>query len=164
MTNATRTEDEVPQNRPYFIDPDGAEASRRSLPVLVANRLCYMCRQGYEDDQIVVADPQDFIDLIVGHCSDEQDFLLPDTPMKEAIFRVLLGNSNEPMKEAIFRVLLGNSNEPMTAAQISAELSSKLPPAQRATSPDVIQRLLDNSAYYCIGPAPEPDPESEEDA
>ena len=148
MTNATRTEDEVPQNRPYFIDPDGAEASRRSLPVLVANRLCYMCRQGYEDDQIVVADPQDFIDLIVGHCSDEQDFLLPDTPMKEAIFRVLLGNSNEPM----------------TAAQISAELSSKLPPAQRATSPDVIQRLLDNSAYYCIGPAPEPDPESEEDA
>ena len=148
MTNATRTEDEDPQNRPYFIDPDGAEASRRSLPVLVANRLCYMCRQGYEDDQIVVADPQDFIDLIVGHCSSEQDFLLPDTPMKEAIFRMLLGNSNEPM----------------TAEQISAELTGKLPPAQRSTSPDVIQRLLDNSAYYCIGPAPDPDPDGEEDA
>lgn len=146
MTNATRTEDEGPLYRPYFIDPDGAEASRRSLPVLVANRLCYMCRQGYEDDQIVVADPQDFIDLIVGHCSGEQDFLLPDTPMKEAIFRVLLGNSNEPM----------------TAEQISAELTSRLTLAQRSTSPDVIQRLLDNSAYYCIGPVPAPD--AEEDA
>ena len=137
--------DEGPQYPQYFIDPDGAEASRRSLPVLIANRLCYMCRQGYEDDQIVAAAPQDFIDLIVGHCSNEQDFLLPDTPMKEAVFRVLLGNSNEPM----------------TAEEISADLSSRWP-MTRITSPEVIQRLLDNSAYYCIGPAPVPD--ADEDA
>ena len=142
MTNATRTEDEGPQHRPYFIDPEGAEASGRSLPVLVANRLCYMCRQGYEDEQVVVSDTQDFIDLIVGHCSNEQDFLLPDTPMKEAVFRVLLGNSNDPM----------------TAEEISADLSSRWP-MTRITSPDVIQRLLDNSAYYCIGPAPDTDEE-----
>lgn len=140
MTNAMRPEDEAPLYPPYFIDPDGAEASRRSLPVLIANRLCYMCRQGYEDDQIVAADPQDFIDLIVGHCSNEQDFLLPDTPMKEAIFRVLLGNSNDPM----------------TAEEVSADLSSRWP-MTRITSPEVIQRLLDNSAYYCIGPVPVPE-------
>ncbi len=144
MTNATRTEDEAPQYRPYFIDPEGAEASGRSLPVLVAGRLCYMCRQGYEDEQIVVSDPQDFIDLIVGHCSNEQDFLLPDTPMKEAIFRILLSNSNEPMD----------------AEQISADLSSRWP-MTRITSPDVIQRLLDNSAYYCIGPVPGSEDEDE---
>ena len=142
MTNATRTEDEAPQYRPYFIDPDGAEATRRSLPVLIANRLCYMCRQGYEDEQIVVSDPQDFIDLIVGHCSNEQDFLLPDTPMKEALFRILLGNSNEPMN----------------AEEISAELSSRWP-MTRTTSPEVMQRLLDNSAYYCISAVPVPDDE-----
>ena len=150
MTNATRNadsgaENEGPQYRPYFIDPDGAEASRRSLPVLIANRLCYMCRQGYEDDQIVVADPQDFIDLIVGHCSNEQDFLLPDTPMKEAIFRVLLGNSNEPMD----------------AEQISADLTSRWP-MTRITSSEVIQRLLDNSDYYCIGPVPVPETDDED--
>ena len=145
MTNATRTEDEGFQFRPYFIDPERAEASRRSLPVLVANRLCYMCRQGYEDDQIVVADSQDFIDLIVGHCSNEQDFLLSDTPMKEAIFRILLANSNEPMD----------------AEEISADLSSRWP-MTRITSADVIQRLLDNSDYYCIGPVP--DPEADEGA
>ena len=140
MIDTMRTEGEGPQFRPYFVDPDGAEAARRSLPVLIAGRLCYMCRQGYEDDQIVGEDPQDFIDLIVGHCSTSQDFLLPDTPMKEAIFRVLLGNSNEPMD----------------AEQISAVLSSKWP-MTRATSPTVIQRLLDNSAYYCIGLVPSPD-------
>jgi hypothetical protein len=140
MIDSMRTEDEGPQFRTYFIDPDGAEATRRSLPVLIASRLCYTCRQGYEDDQIIVSDPQDFTDLIVGHCSNEQDFLLPDTPMKEAIFRVLLGNSNEPM----------------TAEDVSAELSSRWP-MTRNTSPEVIQRLLDNSAYYCIGPVPSPD-------
>ena len=145
MTNDTRPEDEGPQYRPYFIDPESAEASGRSLPVLVANRLCYMCRQGYEDDQIVTADPQDFMDIIVGHCSSEQDFLLPDTPMKEAIFRILLGNANEPMN----------------AEEISADLSSRWP-MTRSTSPEIIQRLLDNSAYYCIGPVPVP--EDEEDA
>ena len=143
MTNATQTEDEAPQHGPYFIDPEGAEASRRSLPVLIANRLCYMCRQGYEDEQIVVSDPQDFIDLIVGHCSNEQDFLLPDTPMKEAVFRILLSNSNEPMD----------------AEQISADLSRRWP-MTRITSPEVIQRLLDNSDYYCIGPVPEPEEEA----
>ncbi len=145
MIDTMRTGDEGPQFRPYFVDPDGAEAARRSLPVLIAGRLCYMCRQGYEDDQIVGEDPQDFVDLIVGHCSTSQDFLLSDTPMKEAIFRVLLGNSNEPMD----------------AEQISAELSSKWP-MTRVTSPAVIQRLLDNSAYYCIGPVPSPD--DDEDA
>ena len=136
-------ESEGPQFGAYFIDPDSAEAARRSLPVLIANRLCYMCRQGYEDDQIVGEDPQDFIDLIVGHCSNEQDFLLPDTPMKEAVFRILLGNANDPM----------------TAEQISAELSSRWP-MTRITSPEVIQRLLDNSDYYCIGPVPVADPDA----
>lgn len=144
MTNDTRTEDEGPQYRPYFIDPDIAEASRRSLPALIASRLSYMCRQSYEGDQTDAADLQDFIDLIASRCSDEQDFLLSDTPMKEAIFRVLLCNSNEPM----------------TAEEISADLSSRWP-MTRITSPEVIQRLLDNSAYYCIGPAPVPETEEE---
>ena len=140
MSDTTRTADssESPQPRPYFIDQRVAEAERRSLSVLIANRLPYMFRQGYEDDEIVASDPQDFIDIIAGNCSNWPDFLLPDTPMKEAIFRVLLGNANEPM----------------TAEQISAELSSRWP-MTRITSPAVIQRLLDNSAYYCIGPAAE---------
>ena len=144
-TTQTAGSGESPQPGPYFIDPARAETERRSLPVLIANRLCYMCRQGFEDAEIIVADPQDFIDLIVGHCASEQDFLLPDTPMKEAIFRVLLGNANDPM----------------TAEQISGVLSSKWP-MTRITSPEVIQRLLDNSAYYCMAPASESDVQYEE--
>lgn len=134
--------------RRYFIDPDSAEASGRSLSVLVASRQCYMCQQGYDEDQIVAADPQDFMDRISDHCSNEQDFLLPDTPMKEAVFRVLLAHGNEPMD----------------AEEIGNVLGEKwaMTPFPRNTSQVVIQRLLDNSPYYCIAPVPEPEPADEE--
>ena len=130
---------------PYFIDPNAAEALLRSLPVLVASRQCYVCRQGFEDDEIIGSDPQDFIQLISAHCANEQDFLLPDTPMKEAIFRVLLANGNEPMD----------------ARQIGAVLTDKwsTTPFPRSTSAEVIQRLLEHGAYYCIARIPVPDPE-----
>ncbi len=129
--------------RKYFIDPDTAEASRRSLPMLVASRQCYMCQQGLPEDVIIDSDPQDFMDQIYAHCSQQDDYLLSDTPMKEAIFRVLLAGGNEPMN----------------AEAIGASLSEKwaTTPFPRDTSPRVIQRLLDNSAYYCIAPMPEPE-------
>ena len=156
MIDTMRTEGEGPQFRPYFVDPDGAEAARRSLPVLIAGRLCYMCRQGYEDDQIVGEDPQDFVDLIVGHCSTSQDFLLPDTPMKEAIFRVLLGNSNEPMDaEQISAVAFeqvaddtGHVSDGHSASSRQQRLLLHWPgaePRQTAKTPDVTVELARSS-------------------
>ena len=129
--------------REYFIDPAAAKDSHRSLSVLVSSRQCYMCQQGLSEDEIVDADPQDFIDQISAHCSQQQDFLLPDTPMKEAVFRVLLAGGNEP-KDAI---------------AIGMALAEKwaMTPFPRDTSPRLIRRLLDNSAYYCIAPVPEPE-------
>ena len=134
--------------RDYFIDPAAAEESNRSLSVLISSRQCYMCQQGFSEDELsedelVEAVPQDFIDQISAHCSQQQDFLLPDTPMKEAVFRVLLAGGNEPKD----------------AEAIGMALAEKwaMTPFPRDTSPRVIQRLLDNSAYYCISPMPEPE-------
>ena len=129
--------------REYFIDPATAEKSQRSLSVLVSSRQCYMCQQGLAEDEIVASDPQDFIDRISAHCSQEQDFLLPDTPMKEAVFRVLLAGGNEPKD----------------AQSIGMALAEKwaMTPFPRDSSPRVIQRLLDNTAYYCITPVPDPE-------
>ncbi len=126
--------------RTYFIS---ADAASRSLSVLISSRQCYMCRQELEDEQITAADPQDFMETVSAHCSREQDYLLPDTPMKESIFRVLLAHGNEPM----------------SAEQISDVLEEKwaMTPFPRDTSPQVIQRLLDDSGYYCISPAPSPE-------
>ena len=133
--------EEAPAYAPHHIDADVAEASGRSLSALIYRRQCYMCQQGYEESEVIALDPQDFIDQINAHCVDDQDFLPPDTPLKEAIFRVLLQSGR-------------NGNEPMDAEQISAVLTEKweMTPFPRNTSPAVIQRLLDNSAYYCVAP------------
>ena len=131
------------ESREYFIDPATVEQLQRSLSVLVSSRQCYMCQQGLPEDEIIASDPQDFIVQISAHCSQQQDFLLPDTPMKEAVFRVMLAGGNEPKD----------------AQSISTALSEKwaMTPFPRDTSPRVIQRLLDNSAHYCIAPVPKPE-------
>ena len=138
-------DDQHPVPRTYFIDPNAAEASRRSLSVLIAGRQCYMCRQAFEADEVIRSDPQDFIDQVAAHCSQQQDYLLPDTPIKEAVFRVLLARGNEPMD----------------ADQISGLLVEKwaMTPFPRSISAPVVQRLLDHSDYYCISATPTPEPE-----
>ena len=140
-TQTAASSDERPEFEKYFIDPAKAESSGRSLPVLVASRQCYMCQQGLADEVAIASDPQDFIDQILGHCSQAPDFLLPDTPLKETIFRVLLAHGNEPMDPE----------------EISAFIGQKWAMTQfpRDTSPRVIQLLLDSSDFYCIGPVPD---------
>lgn len=130
---------EEKQFAPYFIDADIAEASRKSLSLLAASRMCWMCRQGWDDFQVIATNPSELMATIATHCSDQQDYLLPDTPLREAIFRALLAKANAPM----------------TAERISAVLTEKwaMTPFPRDTSPAVIQRLIDSDAYYCIGPA-----------
>ncbi len=140
-TQTAGNSDQKPSFVKYFIDPAKAEASGRSLPVLIASRQCYMCQQGLVEEHTINSDPQDFIGQILAHCSQSPDFLLPDTPLKEAIFRVLLAHGNEPMD----------------AERISLFIGQKWAMTQfpRNTSPKVIQLLLDSSDFYCFAPAAE---------
>ena len=128
----------------YLIDFEAGVTGSRSLPMLIASRRCYLCQQA-DEDSAVDADPQGFIDRITEHCAAERDYLLPDTPLKEAIFRVLLANGNEPMD----------------AEEISVILTEKwaMTPFPRNTAADVISRLADSSRNYCIARVPEPEPE-----
>lgn len=122
----------------YFIDAEMAEERRRSLPVMIASRQCYMCQQAVDEEEVASVEAQDLIDRIVDHCKSANDYLLDDTPLKEAIFRVLLSRGNEPMG----------------ADEISADISERLANAtnQRNTSTAVIERLLQHSENYCIAP------------
>ena len=155
MTTPTKTQsglpegaqgedDEKPQPT-YFIDPELAEATKRSLSLLVASKRCYLCQQADEQEVPPSPDAQPYIDRIVEHCSLTADYLLADTPLKEAIFKVILAGGNEPK----------------TAEEISQVLSEKwaMAPYPRQLEPWVIQRLLDNSQSYCISRVPEPEPE-----
>ena len=129
----------------YVIDPEAAAASHRSLPLLVGSRRCYMDQQADDEVSTDDADLGDYIKRIAAHCSQEQDYLLPDTPLKEAIFRVMLSEGNRPIN----------------AEDISGVLTSKwaMTPFPRNTSPEVIQQLLENCANYCITRIPETEPE-----
>lgn len=123
--------------RTYFLSADAANDARRSLALIVYGRQCWMCRQGVGMAQAVIASPQYFLEAIADHCSQEPDYLLPDTPMKEAAFRVLLARRNAET----------------TAEQVSEELSSRwiATQFQRDTSPRVMRRLLDSARdYYCV--------------
>jgi len=128
----------------YLIDFEAGTTSGRSLPMLIASRRCYLDQQA-DEDAPSDADPREFIDRITEHCAAERDYLLADTPLKEAIFRVLLANGNEPMD----------------AEAISAVLTEKwaMTPFPRNTDADVIGRMADNSRSYCIARLPEPEPE-----
>ena len=139
------TEEEQISYAQYVIDPEAATAIQRSLPALIASRRCYMDQQA--DDEISTDDKdlKQYIKRIADHCSKEQDYLLPDTPLKEAIFRVMLSEGNNPLN----------------AEDISGVMTSKwaMTPFPRNTSPEVIQRLLSASANYCISRVPGPEPE-----
>ena len=128
----------------YLIDFDAGTTAGRSIPMLIASRRCYLCQQ-VDEDAPTDLEPQQFIDRITEHCAAERDYLLADTPLKEAIFRVLLANGNEPMD----------------AEEISAVLTEKwaMTPFPRNTAADVIGRIADNSRSYCIARVPEPEPE-----
>ena len=125
----------------YFIDAEMAEERRRSLSLMIASRQCYMCQQAVDEEELASAETRDLIDRIVDHCSSANDYLLDDTPLKEAVFRVLLSRGNEPMG----------------ADEISADISERLANAtnQRDTRPEVIERLLQHSESYCIAPVRE---------
>ncbi|MYA62304.1 MAG: hypothetical protein F4X94_07000, partial [Dehalococcoidia bacterium] len=103
----TSSSDQQPRFAKYFIDPAKAESTGRSLPILLASRYRHVGQQGIEDEVAIDLDPQDIIDLIREHCSQTPDFLLPDTPLKETIFRVLLAHGNEPMDAEQISAFIG---------------------------------------------------------
>lgn len=149
QTGTEGEENEGPQPQ-YYVSTETAEASHRALPLLIASRRCFMDQQADEEPPALDSDAQEFIDRIASHCKDTSDYLLPDTPLKEAVFRTILAGGNQPM----------------TPGEISEILSDKwaMTPYPREISPAVIQKLLDTSQYYCIAQVPVPETEEEPEA
>lgn len=140
MSGASQNQDS--QSVQYFVDVNLAERFSKSLAFLISVRLCFTCRQKYEGEEKFLSDQWvSTVDIIISHCSKQQDYLLPDTPLKEAIFRILLANG------------------PMDSEQISGVLSERwaMSAFPRDVSPSVIQRLLESGIYNCVGTASEQD-------
>ena len=136
-------EETVAEGPRYYIDLDGAAERGQSMVAIITARKCYEHRS--VADSTGDSKPGEHVKEIARHCADTADYLLPDTPLKEAIFRVLLAGGN---KET-------------TAAEVSQGLEARwvMSSYPRIISPDVIGRLLANSSSYGIVAVPEPEPE-----
>ena len=131
------------KEKQYYVYLKGSGGRNRSIALLIAKRRCYTCQQALTDDMVLNSEPEEHIEQIVLQCSSTPDYLLPDTPVKEAIFRLILAGGNEPK----------------TAKEISEDLTERwaLSVYPRDVSPTVISRILDNSYSFNIVALPEPD-------
>ena len=138
-------DESAPRSR-YVVDLSKDRSRTRSAPHLIASRRCYACNQ-VDDSPSAKSNAREYIRTIAGHCRDTTDYLLPDTPLKEAIFRVILARGN---KET-------------TAEDVSRELSEQWSTSAypRDVSPGLLGRLMDRSDFYCIVRVPEPEPDPE---
>jgi hypothetical protein len=138
----------------YFVQTDASDVG--SVSLLISDRRDYMSQQHDTIDEAASSDPALMIDQIADQSAGTPDYLLPDTPLKEAVFRVILAGRNEPM----------------SAADVSEELKQRwtMSTYPRDLSPAVIGRLLESMSAYSIGrilpPEPEsaPEPASDDDA
>ena len=131
--------------RRYQLDVENIHGSGASLSALVAARKCYMHRPTGNEYSALDTSPEEHIREVKGCCAAAPDYLLPDTPMKDAIFRVMVARGNKPM----------------TAQDISEDLSERWAASSypRDLSVRVIEKILDNGANYFIHEIPEPKPD-----
>ena len=139
MMAEQQTEDQAGEGPPpasYRIDIDEAAAMARALPMLIAGKRCYACQSTDDETPTQASDAGPYIDRIVDHCAETADYLLEDTPLKEALFRALLARKNKPA----------------TSEELSRMLKERwaMTPNPRNLSTAVIQKVLGQCGSYCI--------------
>ena len=139
-SQSSTQEESAPASR-YVVDLSKDRARVRSAPYLIASRRCYVCSHA-DDSPSAKPNAREYIRTIVDHCRHATDYLLPDTPLKEAIFRVILARGNkETTPEDVSR-------------ELSEQWSSSAYP--RDISPELLGRLMEGSEFYCVVRVPEP--------
>ncbi len=108
--------------------------AEESVPVVdqKAGRVVYETRQvSYGDNPIAV---------IRAHCSKERNYITPDTPVVESVFRMFLASGNQPA----------------TLDHVRDSLSDWVSYRDRphGYAPDLVKRLLEADRRYGIRPFP----------
>ena len=128
------TADEPPPM--YVVDFKALEESGHSATFLVSSRLCWQCQQMFDERQGEEIDVKEYMKRIADDCSHQADYLLPGTPLTEAVFRLLLAANNRPM----------------TIQEIQDQLSAAWANViyMKDLSEQLLTRLLDSDNEYMI--------------
>lgn len=124
----------------YSIDIKGFDASGRSFQYAVYTRMSErgMAQLGGSETEVPkeFGTPSEMMKIVSSICSKEPDYLLPGTPISEAVFRLLIANGNRPM--SLIDVQSG-----LATAWASVIYLKNL-------SDEVVQRMLDTPNEYFI--------------
>lgn len=142
-TDSSTVEGSVPaidQDAKYSINIKGYDASGRSFQYAVYTRMSErgMAQLGgtTTEHPKSFGTPSEIMKIVASICSKEPDYLLPGTPISEAVFRLLIANGNRPM--TLVDVQTG-----LATAWASVIYLKNL-------SDEVVQRMLDTPNEYFI--------------
>lgn len=120
----------------YAIDFDAIEQSGRSAAFMVRSRLCWQCSQVAEERDEGFGTLEEHLETLQSDCSQRPDYLLPGTPLTEAVFRIMLSSGNRAMK-------IREIQDHLSSAWASVIYMKDL-------SEDLLTRLLDSENVYMI--------------
>lgn len=124
----------------YTIDVKAFEASGKSFIYAVYTRMSErgMAQVGGTATELPkpFGTPGEYMKVVGSICSKEPDYLLPGTPISEAVFRLLIANNNKPMS-------LSDIQSGLASAWASVIYLKNL-------SDDVVKRMLDEPNEYFI--------------
>ena len=99
------------KTKKYKIDVEQNIFTHKSIKSLIANRKCYQDKQSEPSSSGGLLEAQEHMDRIITCCSQMPDYLLPDTPIKEAIFRSIIANNNKPISAMEIKNFLSKTLE-----------------------------------------------------
>lgn len=116
----------------FHIDPDWWQHIGRDFRVYLYGSLCSQCREELPPtdgtlERVDYVDPQTgevrYLNKLwarlLSHCSQQPEYVEPNTPLTSAIFRTLLASGNRPMTPKELHRRIGKSN-PRTILRVLA--------------------------------------------
>ena len=146
MTNQTeQTQETVAEPEPepkYQVDAKAFDATGRSFAYAVYTRLSIGGKAVVDDGKTPAGfgTAAEYMKVMGNVCANEPEFLLPGTPITEAVFRLLLANSNKAMT-------LSEIQSGLTDAWASVIYLKNL-------TDEVLSRMLEQENDYFIRRAP----------
>ncbi|MBI4220749.1 MAG: hypothetical protein HY682_11440 [Chloroflexi bacterium] len=117
----------------YVVDFEAMEAAGKSPEFFIRTRLCADAQPNAASAKSV----KDLLKLMASECAGKPDFIAPNTPLTEAVFRLLLAAGNRPLS-------VRDIQDGLTDAWASVIYMKDL-------SEELLRRMLETPNAYFIG-------------